>query len=101
MANWPYSTQRWQRLRLVQLAANACCAYCERRGIVTPATLVDHIVRVVDDPDRIFDQDNLQSLCVPCHNSEKRREESDARRKSGGDQSRGCGVDGIPNRGWE
>lgn len=95
MANWPYSTARWRRLRAMQLSNHPCCAYCERLGIVTPATLVDHIVPVRLDRARAFDQTNLQSLCAPCHNSIKQREErADA-------DERGCDVDGIPLRGWE
>ena len=94
MASWPYSTVRWQRLRLMQLSREACCRYCDRMGRVTPATLVDHVVPVRKDKSRAFDQENLQSLCYHCHNSIKQKEER-------GDELRGCDTDGIPLRGWE
>jgi len=72
MAKWPYGTKRWQRLRLVHLAGEPFCRFCERVGAVTVATVVDHIVPVREAPERAFDQGNLQSLCRPCHDGPKR-----------------------------
>ena len=94
MASWPYSTQRWQRLRAAHLSTEPCCRYCDRLGRVTPATVVDHIVPVRKARDRAFDQTNLQSLCAPCHSGAKQREEA-------GGEPVGCGVDGVPLKGWE
>ena len=93
MASWPYSTQRWQRLRIAHLSAEPCCRYCASMGRTTPATLVDHVVPVRKNRDMAFDQGNLQSLCAPCHSGPKQAEDA-------GGEPLGCGVDGIPRRGW-
>ncbi|TQE93738.1 MAG: HNH endonuclease [Spiribacter salinus] len=89
MAKWPYNSQRWQRLRRQQLGDEPLCRYCMEIGRVTPATVVDHIKRVVDEPDLAFDASNLQSLCTECHNSVKRSEEERGYRK-------GFDVNGMP-----
>jgi len=67
-------TYRWQKRREAQLSEHPLCAYCDRKGIVTPATIADHIT-----PHRgnaaLFDGP-LQSLCTTCHSSDKAREET-------------------------
>ena len=95
MAAWPYSTWRWHRIRRAQLGREPCCRYCKAKGIVTVATLVDHIIPVRKDKSLAFEPTNLQSMCTPCHSSTKQKEEAI------GDETRGCGVDGIPRKGWE
>ena len=94
MASWPYSTQRWQRLRTAHLSSEPCCRYCDHMGRVTPATVVDHIVPLREDRDRAFDATNLQSLCGLCHSAAKQREEL-------GGVPIGCDIEGIPLRGWD
>jgi 5-methylcytosine-specific restriction protein A len=69
--NWDirkwYDTMRWRRLRLEVLREAAyACAQC---GQITLALDVDHIVKHDGDPDRFWDRDNLQALCIPCHSS--------------------------------
>jgi len=59
---------RWQRLRLVHLAAHPLCAMCLAAGRVTAATLVDHILPVRDGGE-LLSEANLQSLCTECHAS--------------------------------
>jgi 5-methylcytosine-specific restriction protein A len=52
-----------QRLR--RLRAEPLCRDCAAKGIVTAATVVDHIVPLAlggDDSDA-----NTRSLCTPCH----------------------------------
>ena len=39
-----------------------------------PATEVDHVIPVRLAPDRLFDKDNLQPLCVRCHSHKGLRE---------------------------
>ena len=56
---------RWQRLRLMALAREPLCRRCKERGVVTAATLVDHI-RPLRSGGTNSDS-NLQSLCVACH----------------------------------
>lgn len=81
-----YKTQRWRRLRAIQLAREPLCAMCPRP---TPATVCDHV-----EPHRgnavKFWCGPFQSLCAPCHNSDKQRIE-----KGGTPRSR-IGLDGWP-----
>lgn len=83
--NRPHSRARgydraWERLRARHLANNPWCVFCLRKGIVTPATVGDHIETIEDRPDLRLDDDNVQSLCKPCHDGEKQRQDAAARR---------------------
>jgi 5-methylcytosine-specific restriction protein A len=64
MAEWPYSTRRWQRIRKAKLQQSPLCEYCPA-GTTTPASEVDHRVPVPQGP--AFDMGNLASCCKPCH----------------------------------
>lgn len=70
-----YKISRWQRLRERQMTAHPLCAYCLQQEDVTPATVCDHVRPHKGDEALFFDPDNLQSLCAPCHDRIKRREE--------------------------
>jgi 5-methylcytosine-specific restriction enzyme A len=61
---------------------------CEARGIITPATICDHVERHRGDRNK-FEFGKLQSLCAECHNADKRQLER-------GGFSRRIGVDGWP-----
>ena len=66
-----YQLERWRRLRRHQLTVEPLCVMCRQRGLVRPATVVDHV-----EPHRgnwnKFLTGKLQSLCEHCHNSDKR-----------------------------
>ena len=64
----PYHTARWTRLSRAFRAEHPLCAECERRGILRPATCVDHIIPWPICADRFYDRTNLQSLCDECNN---------------------------------
>ena len=89
MAAWPYCTARWQTIRALQLQRNPLCEYCKELGYIRKAEHVDHIEPVKKRPDLAFTESNLRSLCAPCHNGVKQREE-----RSG--QRIGTDVDGQP-----
>jgi 5-methylcytosine-specific restriction protein A len=94
MADWPYSTERWQRVRKRQLAREPLCRACHAEGIITPAREVDHIV-TVRDGGTAFDPANLQSLCSPHHSI--KTNSYDAKGKDFGKYMlRGCNPDGSP-----
>lgn len=57
---------RWRRVRLLHLRNNPLCRMCLLDGVVTAATMVDHIVPIADGGEKL-DDDNLQSLCRDCH----------------------------------
>nr|WP_274517359.1 HNH endonuclease signature motif containing protein [Chromobacterium haemolyticum] len=48
---------------------------CQARGMVEPATVVDHIEPHQGDQAKFWDKTNWQALCTPCHSSEKQRQE--------------------------
>lgn len=70
-----YDSGFWQRRRRLQLLAHPLCAYCAADGLVTRASIVDHI-----EPHRgdwnLFCLGQLQSLCASCHNSRKQSDEA-------------------------
>lgn len=70
-----YFTKAWKALRVAQLVAEPFCKYCETIGKLEAATVCDHKIPHKGDRDLFFDPENLQSLCAPCHDSGKAREE--------------------------
>lgn len=80
---------RWRRLRRVHLARQPFCARCLERGRTTLATVVDHVIPHRGDSALLYDPENLQSLCSPCHDGSKQSEERTGR-------PRGCTRDGVP-----
>lgn len=62
---------KWQRARLAYLAKHPLCRMCETLGVVTEATVVDHIIDHRGDMKLFWDSEgNWQPLCKP-HHSEK------------------------------
>lgn len=57
----------WRRLRTQVLAEEPLCRMCATRGLVVPATDVDHIHDSRDDFTDDNSRENLQSLCHECH----------------------------------
>ena len=66
-----YGSNRWKRRRLRQLTDEPLCHLCLGRGIVTAATVADHIEPHRGDWNQ-FLTSRLQSLCADCHNKAKR-----------------------------
>ncbi len=81
--------RRWRKASKAFLAANPLCVFCERRGRVTAATVVDHIVPHRGNARAFWNRDQWQPLCKPCHDSVKQAQEK-------GGAIRGADVDGIP-----
>lgn len=69
-----YADRRWRAKRALQLQIEPLCRFCHERGLLTPATIADHI-----EPHRgdraLFWNGEIQSLCGTCHSSVKQREE--------------------------
>lgn len=63
-----YKGTRWQKLRRMFLAKHPLCEVCLREGRIEPAKIVDHIKEITDGGAR-YDEDNLQALCLSCHNT--------------------------------
>ena len=68
-----YSDAPWRKLRAVFLAASPLCVMCQDEGIVTSASVVDHIEPVTTHPHMRLDWDNLRSLCASHHNAHTAR----------------------------
>jgi 5-methylcytosine-specific restriction protein A len=68
-------TFRWAQASKRHLAHEPFCRRCKARGIVTIATLTDHIIPVDGPNDPLFwKESNWQSLDVACH-AEKTQED--------------------------
>ncbi|MGM8215166.1 HNH endonuclease [Bacillaceae bacterium W0354] len=83
-----YDSQSWKRLReFIKKRDNYECQECKRKGRVTVDTneysesakrkkialVVDHIKELEDYPELALDEDNLETLCVNCHNQKHGR----------------------------
>jgi 5-methylcytosine-specific restriction endonuclease McrA len=100
MSTWPYSTQRWQRLRKLKLQQNPLCEIClQERAEIVPAIAVDHRIPISKDgrEKRLASEafpalDQLASLCESHHNAKTNAEQrgEDYMRK-------GCDIFGRPN----
>ena len=87
--------RQWAKVRKMKLSNNPFCERCTIRGRLTPATMVHHKDR--NPWNRSFD--NLESICIDCHNDEH-RDELFGNDKKGFVSKKGCGIDGKPE-GWE
>ncbi|OCA84495.1 alpha/beta hydrolase [Bacillus sp. FJAT-27225] len=78
-----YDSPDWKRKREhIKQRDNYECQECKRQGSVTIdmneyserakrkkiALVVDHIKELEDHPELALDDDNLETLCVKCHN---------------------------------
>lgn len=64
---------RWRQIRQRILARDCgMCCLCTTRGLLELAEEVDHIVPVWDGG--TDEDENLQSLCKPCHRAKTARE---------------------------
>lgn len=60
-----YDTKAWKELRYqVLLEAGFICEMCKRNE----ATVADHIIPTLVRWDLRLERDNIQALCVSCHN---------------------------------
>lgn len=86
-----YNRAQYKRLRLMRLQTEPLCRYCkEKYKRLRPATVCDHIIPHKGDEDLFFSYANTQSLCKPCHDGVKHREEIGALEKHE------FGSDGYP-----
>ena len=68
-----YTSAAWRRCRAAFLRAHPLCRACRDAGRAVEARVADHIVPIKQGGAR-FDWDNLQPLCLSCHNSKTARE---------------------------
>jgi 5-methylcytosine-specific restriction enzyme A len=61
-----YHTKEWKEFRKHYLIENPLCKFCEEKGLLTTATVLDHIQpRSQGGSD--YASWNLQGLCKSCH----------------------------------
>ena len=66
-----YRSHRWRKLRQVVIARDyGLCQECKRRGIITKGIVVHHIIEAREDITKFWDVDNLELVCLACHNKE-------------------------------
>jgi 5-methylcytosine-specific restriction protein A len=71
-----YSTARWRALRLtIFLRDLYTCHSCKQVEGNTSLLVCDHIRAHRGDRHLFWDEANLQTLCKPCHDKLKQREE--------------------------
>jgi 5-methylcytosine-specific restriction enzyme A len=59
----------WRKLRASWLREHPLCEPCQKRGLVVPASHVDHVQSIREAPERRLDPTNLRSCCASCHMS--------------------------------
>ena len=95
MAEWPYSTAQWQRLRKVKLSASPLCEDCRPIGRMVQASHVDHVHAISDGGPPFPGLDGLRALCLSCHSAKTARgPEAGAIRSD--KPRRGCDANGNP-----
>jgi len=62
-----YNTPEWYSIRRIVLFHQPYCVECLKEDIYTVAVDVDHIIDLVDAPERCIDFTNLQPLCKKHH----------------------------------
>jgi 5-methylcytosine-specific restriction protein A len=101
MAVWPYTTQRWQRLRKQKLQRDPLCEACLQHGKIEPAIAVDHRKPIKAGGEPFPHLDQLAALCEGCHNTKTRAEQLG--REPAPKVVKGCDARGNPldpNHDW-
>ena len=96
MADWPYNSTAWKRLRKAHLAAYPWCEGCKAMGKpYVLANTVDHVHPISDGGPAFPGHDGLRSYCAACHSAKTARgAEAGAVRSN--KPRRGCNPDGSP-----
>lgn len=72
-----YKSNLWRRKREEIILNEPLCRICKSKGILTLAEVVDHIEDIDDSPHKCLNTDNLQPLCVVCHNKKTANKNKD------------------------
>lgn len=67
-------TGKWRKVSKFYLAKHPLCVECEKQGLVTLATDVDHIKPHKGDKTLFWDKNNWQALCHSCHSKKTVKE---------------------------
>lgn len=95
MAEWPYGTAAWQRLRALKLATDPLCEDCLAIERLEPATCVDHKLAISEGGEAFPPIDQLSSKCWPCHSRKTARGSEHGAARSD-KPMKGCDASGNP-----
>ena len=59
---------KWQKFRKEYLKKNPFCVVCLNKGKLIQAKVIDHIVPHKGNERLFWDENNMQTLCIRCHN---------------------------------
>lgn len=80
-----YNSPEWHRCKNTYLASvNHLCERCLAKGIYEPARIVHHKIHLSEEtmiPELMYGFDNLEALCLACHNDEHGRKKKTRRWK--------------------
>lgn len=69
-----YKSKKWSKLRSQKKLLNPLCERCLKKGLYNATYIIHHKEYVTDknymDDLVFFNIDNLESLCLKCHNEE-------------------------------
>ncbi|UII56702.1 HNH endonuclease [Cytobacillus spongiae] len=66
-----YNCRKWRKLsKRIQKRDNYECQKCKRRGKYSKGKNVHHIRELKVVPELAYAEDNLETLCISCHNEE-------------------------------
>lgn len=98
MADWPYNTAQWKKLRLIKLQADPLCESCVDAGRMAIANTVDHVTPISAGGHPFPSLDQLTSMCPSCHSAKTARgvEAGAVRTTRKVQPRRGCDAQGNP-----
>lgn len=78
-----YRSREWKLCRESYLQQHSLCELCLAKGIIVPAEIVHHVVHLNENnyknPEVALNFDNLQAVCLSCHNGIHFRDNSPKR----------------------
>ena len=57
-----YNSRTWRNFRKIELELNPLCVKCEAKGIVEPARVLDHIVRIEDGGAELTKENTVREI---------------------------------------
>lgn len=70
-----YKTRTWRRVQANYMRqAHFFCERCKKKGLMVPAKIVhhkDYLTKAdLKNPEKLYSFENLEALCLDCHNAE-------------------------------
>lgn len=81
-----YEQKKWKKVRAAYISKHGLCERCLKKGIYEPAVIVHHREHLnadnVKNPKIAYGEQNLESLCFKCHQTEHFGSKDERRRYS-------------------